>query len=110
VIARIISVFLGMLLCWLLNIVQLGIAFFLLSRSEKLLPAIYTLSVALGLVQIGYVVPLWRYLRRNNRRDVASGLIIAAIITLSINVVVDYHLFGPRMFRPWSYSGKGFDK
>ncbi len=94
-IARIVSVFLGMLLCWLLNIVQLGIAFLLLSRSEKLLPAVYTLTVALGLVQIGYVVPLWRYLRRINKRDVASGLIIAAIITMCINFVVDYHLFGP---------------
>jgi hypothetical protein len=99
VIAQLIFVFLGMLLCWLLNVVQLGIAFFLLSRSEKLLPAVYTLTVALGLVQIGYVVPLWRYLRRKNQRDVATGLMIAAGITLCINFVVDFLLFGPAMFR-----------
>jgi len=100
VISKIVSVFLGMLLCWLLNVVQLGIAFVLLSSSEKLLPAVYTLSVALGLVQIGYVVPLWRYLRRKNRRDVAIGLMGAAVITLCINFVVDYHLFGVGMFHP----------
>ena len=87
-IARIISVFLGMLLCWLLNIAQLGIAFFLLSRSEKLLPAVYTLSVALGLVQIGYVVPIWRLLVRNERLWIARGFLIGAGITLAVNAVV----------------------
>jgi hypothetical protein len=100
VINRIIYVSFGMLLCWLLNMVQLGIAFVLLSSSEKLLPAVYTMSAALGLVQIGYVVPLWRYLRRNGRRDVAMGVIIAAVITICVNFGVDYHLFGSKMFRP----------
>jgi hypothetical protein len=100
VLNRIIFVFFGMLMCWLLNMVQLGIAFVLLSSSEKLLPAVYTMSAALGLVQIGYVVPLWRYLRRNGRRDVAIGVIIAAAITLCVNFGIDYHLFGPKMFRP----------
>ena len=89
-----------MLMCWLLNMVQLGIAFVLLSSSEKLLPAVYTMSAALGLVQIGYVVPLWRYLRRNGRRDVAIGVIIAAAITLCVNFLVDYHFFGVGMFHP----------
>jgi hypothetical protein len=100
VINRIIYVFFGMLLCWLLNMVQLGITFVLLSSSEKLLPAVYTMSAAMGLVQIGYVVPLWRYLRRNGRRDAAMGVIIAAAITLCVNFGIDYHLFGSRMFRP----------
>jgi len=98
VISRLISVFLGMLLCWLLNVVQLGIAFLLLSSSEKLLPAVYTLSLALGLVQIGYVVPLWRYMRRKNRRDGATGLLIAAGISLCINLLVDYYFFGTGKF------------
>ena len=88
-----------MLTCWLLNVVQLGIALLLLSSSEKLLPAVYTLSVALGLVQIGYVVPLWRYLRRKNRRDVAMGLLLAAGISLCINLLVDCYFFRPSMFR-----------
>jgi hypothetical protein len=89
-----------MLVCWLLNMVQLGIAFVLLSSSEKLLPAVYTMSAGLGLVQIGYVVPLWRYLRRNGRREVALGVIIAADITICVNFGVDNHLIGSKMFRP----------
>jgi hypothetical protein len=88
VINRIIHVFFGMLLCWLLNMVQLGIAFVLLSSSEKLLPAVYTMSFALGLVQIGYVVPLWRLLVRNERLWVARGLLIGAGITLVVNAVI----------------------
>jgi len=100
VINRIIYVSFGMLVCWLLNMVQLGIAFVLLSSSEKLLPAVYTMSAGLGLVQIGYVVPLWRYLRRKGRREVAMGVIIAAAITICVNFGVDYHLFGSKMFRP----------
>ncbi len=98
VIARLISGFLGMLICWLLNVVQLGIAFVLLSSSEKLLPAVYTLSLALGLIQISYVVPLWRYLRRKNRRDAATGLLMAAGISLCINLLVDFYFFGRGMF------------
>jgi hypothetical protein len=88
VINRIIHVSFGMLLCWLLNMVQLGIAFVLLSSSEKLLPAVYTMSFALGLVQIGYVVPLWRLLVRNERLWVARGLLIGAGITLVVNAVI----------------------
>jgi hypothetical protein len=99
VLTRLTSVFLGMLVCWLLNIVQLGIAFFLLSRSEKLLPAVYTLAAAIGLVQVGYVIPLWRYLRRRGLRDVAMGLLMAACTTLVVNAIIDYHVFGPALFR-----------
>jgi hypothetical protein len=88
-----------MLTCWLLNVVQLGIAFLLLSSSEKLLPAVYTLSVTLGLVQVGYVAPLWRYLRRKNHRDVAMGLLFGAGISLCINLLVDFYFFGQAMFR-----------
>jgi hypothetical protein len=68
--------------------VQLGITFVLLSSSEKLLPAVYTMSFALGLVQIGYVVPLWRLLVRNERLWVARGLLIGAGITLVVNAVI----------------------
>jgi hypothetical protein len=88
-----------MLVCWLLNVVQLGIAFFLLYSSEKLLPAVYTLSAAMGLVQIGYVIPLWRYLRRRGLRDVAMGLLMAAGTTLVVNAVIDYRVFSPAVFR-----------
>ena len=88
-----------MLVCWLLNVVQLGIAFFLLSRSEKLLPAFYTLSRRWVWCQVGYIVPLWRYLRRKGLRDVAMGLLMAACATLVVNAVIDYRVFGPALFR-----------
>ena len=101
--SRLVSVLLGMLICWLLNVVQLSIAFVLLSSTEKLLPAVYTLSLALGLAQIGYVIPLWRLLRRTDKPDVAMGLLIAACTTLCINLVVDFHLFGAGMFHPGSH-------
>jgi fatty acid desaturase len=100
VLSRITFVFLGMLTCWLLNVVQLGIAFLLLSSSQKLLPAVYTLSAALGLVQIGYVLPLWRYLRRKSQTDVAMGLLLGAGISLCINLLVDFYIFGPALLHP----------
>lgn len=82
--------FLGMLICWLLNLAQLGIAFLLLVASEKMLPAFYVLVFAIGLVQIGYVVPLYRLLRRNGKARAARGLIIAAGITALINAAGAY--------------------
>lgn len=95
------SRFLGMLICWLLNIVQLGIALLLLAASEKMLPAVYVLVFAIGLVQIGYVVPLYRLLQRNRKPRAAQGLIIAASITVLLNAVCDYRIFGPGMFHYW---------
>ena len=53
-----------MLVCWLLNVVQLGIAFVLLASSEKALSSVYVLTLALWLVQLGYVIPIYRILKR----------------------------------------------
>jgi hypothetical protein len=86
------SMVLGMLICWLLNLAQLGIAFLLLATSEKTLPTFYVLVFAIGLVQIGYVVPLYRLLRRNGKPRAAQGLIIAAGITAIVNAA-----FVPRL-------------
>ncbi len=93
--------FLGMLICWLLNVVQLGIAFLLLAASEKLLPAFYVLVFAIGLVQIGYVVPLYRLLQRTGKPRAARGLMIAASITVIVSAVCDYRFFGSAMFHFW---------
>jgi len=90
-----------MLICWLLNIVQFGIAFLLLAVSEKTLPVFYVLVYAIGLVQVGYVAPLYRLLQRNGKPRAAQGLIIAASITAVVSAVCDYRLFGPAMFRFW---------
>lgn len=91
----------GMMVCWLLNLVQLGIAFVLLSSSEKNLPAVYVLTTALGLVQLGYVVPIYHLLLRWRRRYAGYGLLTAACSSLLSNVVIDYHLFGNAMFHFW---------
>src|SRR5690349_21801657 len=84
-VGRTVSILLGMLVCWLLNFVQLGVAFVLLATSEKALPAIYVLAGAIGLVQVGYVVPLFRLLWRKGQRDIAAGLVAGAVVTLVVN-------------------------
>ena len=56
-----------MLLCWLLNIVQLGIAALLLAAGERTLPTVFILAGAIGLVQFVYVVPIWRLFRHRGK-------------------------------------------
>ncbi len=91
----------GVIICWLFNLVQLGTAFFLLATSEKTLPFVYVLLTALGLVQIGYIAPIYRLLRRRGRLNTARGLLAAACATVIVNAILDYHAFGPRMFHFW---------
>lgn len=90
-----------MAVCWLLNLVQLGIAFVLLASSERNLPAVYVLTAALGLVQFGYVIPIYHVLLRRRRRFAGYGLLAAACSSFISNALIDYHLFGPAMFHFW---------
>jgi hypothetical protein len=53
-----------------------------------MLPAYYVLIGAIGLVQVGYVVPIWRVLVRKGKPRTAKGLLIAAGITVLVNAVV----------------------
>lgn len=76
------SILAGMAICWLLNVGQLGVGWLLLVADVRMLPAYYVLVGAIGLVQVGYVVPIWRLLRRKGKPKTAQGLIIAAILTL----------------------------
>lgn len=80
------SLFLGLLLCWLLNMVQLGIAWLMFVRSERMLPSVFVLVGALGLLQIAYVVPLWYIFRRRSMKRMAKGLLVAAALTLLVNL------------------------
>jgi len=80
------SILAGMAICWLLNVAQLGVGWLLLVADVRMLPAYYVLVGAIGLVQVGYVVPLWRLLRRKGKPRTAQGLIIAAISTLIADV------------------------
>lgn len=82
------SLFLGLIVCWLLNVVELGIAWFLFVFGEQTLPAIFVLIGGIGLLQIGYVVPLWYVFRRRAKKRMAKGVLIAAIVTLLLNAVL----------------------
>lgn len=92
---------LGIVLCWLLNIAELGIGLLLLFATEKYLPAVYILIFAIGLVQIGYVAPLWRLLKQRGKYRAANGVLWAALITLIVNLMVNYRFFGVRMLPFW---------
>lgn len=95
------SLILGMALCWLLNITQLGIAFLLLVSGEKMLPVVYVMAGALGLVQVAYVVPLYRLLRRKGRKLTARGLVMAACATALVNFVAVYMIMGRSILHFW---------
>ena len=91
------SFLLGMILCWLLNLVELCIGLLLWFATETYLPAVYSLIYAVGLVQLGYVIPLWRVLARQGNERFAKGLICGAVLTLAVNLAVNYWLFGEQM-------------
>ena len=79
------SLFFGLVVCWLLNMAHLGIAFLLFAYGEGTLPTVVVLVAGIGLLQIAYVVPIWYVLRRQGRRKMAKGIAIAAIITAVVN-------------------------
>jgi hypothetical protein len=82
------SILAGMAICWLLNVAQFGVGWLLLVADVRMLPAYYVMVGAIGLVQVGYVVPIWRLLRRKGKPRAAKGMLLAAVITLIFNVVL----------------------
>jgi hypothetical protein len=93
------SIIAGIAICWLLNVAQLGVGWLLLVADVRMLPAYYVLIGAIGLVQIGYVVPIWRLLRRKGKLRTAQGLAIAACVTLALNALLVAAAFLP-LYRP----------
>jgi hypothetical protein len=87
------SILAGMAICWLLNVAQLGVGWLLLVADVRMLPAYYVLVAAIGIVQVGYVVPLWRLLRRKGKPRTAQGLLLAAALTALMNAVVVWAIF-----------------
>ena len=87
------SILAGMAICWLLNVAQLGVGWLLLVADVRMLPAYYVLVGAIGLVQVGYVVPIWRLLLRKGRPRTARGLLLAAALTVLMNAVVAWTIF-----------------
>lgn len=82
------SIIAGWAICWLLNIAQLCIGWLMFVSDERMLPVGYVLIGAIGLVQVGYVVPIWRLLRRKGKPRTAKGLLIAAAVTAVLNLVL----------------------
>ena len=76
---------LGMAICWLLNVAQLGVGWLLLVADVRMLPAYYVLVGAIGLVQVGYVVPIWRLLRRKENLEQPQASLLAAGLHLYLN-------------------------
>lgn len=87
------SIAAGIAICWLLNIAQLGIGWLLLVADVRMLPAYYVLIGAIGVVQVGYVVPIWHLLRRKEKPRTAKGVLLAAALTALMNVVVFWVIF-----------------
>jgi hypothetical protein len=81
------SIAAGMAICWLLNVAQLGVGWLLLVADVRMLPTYYVLTGAIGLVQLGYVVPIWRLLRRKGKPRTARGLAIAAFCTFALDLM-----------------------
>jgi hypothetical protein len=79
------SVVAGAAVCWLLNVAQVGIGWLMLVADDRTLPAVFVLVGMIGLVQVGYVAPIWRVLRRKGKPRTARGLLVAAGITLLVN-------------------------
>lgn len=75
-----------MAICWLLNVAQLGIGWLLLLADVRMLPAYYVLIAAIGIVQVGYVVPIWRLLRRKGKARTGKGVLLAAGLTALMNI------------------------
>jgi hypothetical protein len=94
------SMLAGMAICWLLNVAQLGMGWLLLVADVRMLPAYYVLVGAIGLVQVGYVVPIWRLLRLKGKNRAAKGLLLAAALTALMNIVIFWMIFtAPRFGR-----------
>jgi hypothetical protein len=79
------SLVLGLLVGWLLHVVHVGVAYLLFVYGEQTLPAVFVLVGAIGLLQIGYVAPIWFLLRHRGKKRMAKGILIAAATTALIN-------------------------
>jgi hypothetical protein len=90
--------FAGMAICWLLNVAQLGTGWLLLVADVRMLPAYYVLVGAIGLVQVGYVVPIWRLLRLKGKPRAAKGLLLAAALTALMNILIFWMIFAAPRF------------
>lgn len=95
------SIVVGMAICWLLNVAQVCIGWLLLVADVRMLSTFYVLVGAVGIVQVGYVVPISHLLWRKSKRWTARGVLIAAAITALVNalmalLILKFHVLGTR--------------
>jgi hypothetical protein len=74
---------LGMVICWGCNIAHLALGMFLIST---MLPIGVVVFGGIGIVQFAYIIPLYIHLKKTGQTNTVKGLIIAASITVLLNV------------------------
>jgi hypothetical protein len=74
----------GLLLCWGLNLLHVGLGFLAIGDLRTLAAPIVLIG-GIGLVQLIYVVPLYLNRKTNGKAATAKGLVIAASITALLN-------------------------
>jgi hypothetical protein len=86
------SVLQGLLLCWGMNLVQVmlgcAVAWTEAERPGGSNTVVYfavALALSVGLLQLLYLIPLWRVLKTNGRTQTIKGVRIAACITALLN-------------------------
>jgi hypothetical protein len=74
---------LGLIICWGCNLLNLAVGWFLII---VVMPVGLIVFGGIGLVQLAYVIPFYNHFKAKGQTNVANGLIIAASITVLLNV------------------------
>jgi ABC-type glycerol-3-phosphate transport system permease component len=88
------SILQGLLLCWGMNFVQVllgcSVAWIEAERPGGSNTVVYiavAMALSAGLLQLLYLIPLWRVLKTNGKTQTIKGVIIAACVTALLNAV-----------------------
>jgi hypothetical protein len=86
------SIWLGLLLCWGMNFVQVWVAGTIAwavsegpGGSDTMVSIAFAIAFSVGLLQLFYVIPLWRALKTNGKTQTIKGVVIAACVTALLN-------------------------
>jgi hypothetical protein len=86
------SIWLGLLLCWGMNFVQVWVGCTVAwgisegpGGSDIVVSIAFAIALGVGLLQLLYVIPLWRALNTRGKTQTIRGVAIAACITALLN-------------------------
>ena len=86
------SILQGLFLCWGMNLVQVMLGCSVAwgasegpGISETVVDIAFAIALSVGLLQLLYLIPLWRVLKTNERTQTIKGVRIAACITALLN-------------------------